>query len=115
MGGRMCSMAVAEGLPAAGLVLLAYPLHPPGRPADLRTAHLPRLRVPTLFVHGQADPFGSLEEMELARTLIPAPTALLRAAGGHDLGARRGPTATLVEGIQREFTRLMTAKTGNPD
>ena len=43
MGGRMCSMAVAEGLPAAGLVLISYPLHPPGKPEKLRIEHLPAL------------------------------------------------------------------------
>ena len=55
-GGRMCSMAVAEGLPAAGLVLLSYPLHPPGRPDKLRVAHLPELRVPVLAVSGTPTP-----------------------------------------------------------
>ena len=49
MGGRMCSMAVAEGLGAAGLILIAYPLHPPGKPENLRTAHLADVAVPWLF------------------------------------------------------------------
>ena len=62
MGGRMCSMAVAEGLPAAGLVLLSYPLHPPGRPERLRVEHLGDIGVPTLFVSGDRDPFGTPEE-----------------------------------------------------
>jgi hypothetical protein len=71
MGGRMCSMAVAEGLPAAGLVLVAYPLHPPGRPDRLRTAHLGDLRVPCLFVSGTRDAFGTPEELEAATATIP--------------------------------------------
>ena len=58
MGGRMCSMAVAEGLPSAGLVLLSYPLHPPGKPEKLRVDHFPALKVPCLFVSGDRDPFG---------------------------------------------------------
>lgn len=62
-GGRMCSLAVAEGWPAAGLVLLSYPLHPPGRPTQLRTAHLPDVRVPVLAVSGERDPFGSPDEL----------------------------------------------------
>jgi len=63
------------------------PLHPPGKPDRLRTEHLPRLRVPTLFVEGTRDPFGSMEEMESARKLIPAKTELLIVEGaGHDLG-----------------------------
>ena len=59
-GGRMCSMAVAEGLPAAGLVLLSYPLHPPGKPEKLRTEHFAGPSTcPCLFVSGSKDPFGS--------------------------------------------------------
>jgi uncharacterized protein len=73
MGGRMCSMAVAEGLPAAALVLVAYPLHPPGKPDRLRTEHLPALEVPCLFVSGTRDPFGSPEELEQHTAAIPGP------------------------------------------
>ena len=62
MGGRMCSMAVAEGLPAAGLVLLSYPLHPPGKPDKLRVEHFGAIDVPVLFVGGDRDPFGTPEE-----------------------------------------------------
>jgi predicted alpha/beta-hydrolase family hydrolase len=61
-GGRMCSMAVADGMPAAGLALLSYPLHPPGRPERLRTEHFRDLAVPVLFVSGERDPFGSPAE-----------------------------------------------------
>ncbi len=67
MGGRMCSMAVAEGLPAAGLVLIAYPLHPPGRAEKLRVEHFPHITVPCLFVSGTRDPFAAPDELE-ART-----------------------------------------------
>ena len=62
MGGRMCSMAVAEGLPAAGLVLLSYPLHPPGKPEKLRVEHFSSMDVSTLFVNGDRDPFGTPDE-----------------------------------------------------
>ena len=62
MGGRMCSMAVAEGLPAAGLVLLSYPLHPPSKPEKLRVEHFSGMDVPTLLVNGDRDPFGTPEE-----------------------------------------------------
>ena len=62
MGGRMCSMAVAEGLAAAGLVLLSYPLHPPGKPEKLRVEHFSDMDVPTLLVNGDRDPFGTPEE-----------------------------------------------------
>ena len=91
MGGRMCSMAVADGLPAAALVLVAYPLHPPGRPDNLRTAHLPALTVPCLFVQGTRDPFGSPDELTAATATIPGPVTHEWIEGGrHDLkGADR--------------------------
>jgi predicted alpha/beta-hydrolase family hydrolase len=73
MGGRMCSMAVAEGLPAAGLVLLSYPLHPPGRPEKLRVEHLPDVRVPCLFVSGTKDPFGTPDELTAATARLGGP------------------------------------------
>jgi predicted alpha/beta-hydrolase family hydrolase len=86
MGGRMCSMAVAEGLPAAALVLISYPLHPPGKPDTLRTDHLPQLAVPCLFVHGTRDPFGTPDELEAATATIPGPVTHEWIDGGrHDL------------------------------
>lgn len=63
MGGRMCSMAVADGLPAAGLVLLSYPLHPVGKPEKLRVDHFPDVTVPTLFVSGDRDPMGPIDDL----------------------------------------------------
>lgn len=73
MGGRMCSLAVAEGLPASGLVLISYPLHPPGKPEKLRIEHLPALDLPCLFVSGTRDPFGTPEELEAHTAAIPGP------------------------------------------
>jgi predicted alpha/beta-hydrolase family hydrolase len=70
MGGRMCSIAVAEGTPAAGLVLISYPLHPPGRPEKLRTEHFPAIKVPCLFVSGDRDAFGTRDELESATQAI---------------------------------------------
>jgi predicted alpha/beta-hydrolase family hydrolase len=74
MGGRICSMAIAEGLPASGLVLLSYPLHPVGKPDKLRIDHFPDLAVPTLFVNGDRDPFGTPEELEAHIGAIAGPT-----------------------------------------
>jgi predicted alpha/beta-hydrolase family hydrolase len=71
MGGRICSMAVADGLPSLGLVLVSYPLHPPGRPDRLRATHLDRLPVPCLFVSGTGDAFGTPAELEAATAAIP--------------------------------------------
>jgi len=86
-GGRMASMLLAaDPALASALLLQSYPLHPPGKPRNLRAEHLTRLRTPTAFVHGTRDPFGALEELQTARDLIPARTTLLSVPGGHDLG-----------------------------
>ncbi len=83
-GGRMCSMAVAEGLPAAGLVLLSYPLHPPGKPEKLRIEHFPQLTVPCLFVSGEKDPFGRPDEFDEAVASIAGRVTQVWLPGGHD-------------------------------
>ena len=75
MGGRMCSMAVADEadpLHVAALVLMSYPLHPPKKPENLRTEHLPRITVPILCVSGTKDNFGTPEELESAFSVAPA-------------------------------------------
>jgi predicted alpha/beta-hydrolase family hydrolase len=89
-GGRQSSMLAAEEPDlAAGLLLMSYPLHPPRRPGDLRTAHFPRVTTPTLFVHGTRDPFGSVEEMRVAVALIGGPCEIVAVEGaGHDLGGK---------------------------
>jgi predicted alpha/beta-hydrolase family hydrolase len=61
LGGRIASMCVADGMPAAGLVFLGYPLHPPGKPERIRDAHLPKIQVPMLFIQGTKDPFAKPE------------------------------------------------------
>jgi predicted alpha/beta-hydrolase family hydrolase len=72
------------------LLLLSYPLHPPRRPDELRTAHFPRLNTPALFVHGACDGFGTLAEMEEVLKLITARSELLPiAAAGHELLTKR--------------------------
>jgi predicted alpha/beta-hydrolase family hydrolase len=81
MGGRMCSLAIAEGLAAAAVVLLSYPLHPPGKPDRLRVDHIGELRVPTLFVNGDRDPFGTPAELESHLPSIAGPTTVHWLAG----------------------------------
>lgn len=83
-GGRMCSMAVAEGVRAAGLVLLSYPLHPPGKPDKLRVDHFEALDVPCLFISGHRDPFGTPEEFRRETSRIPGPVEFVWFDGGHD-------------------------------
>ncbi len=73
-----------------GLLLFSYPLHPPRKPLQLRTAHFPSLKTPSLFVHGSRDPFGLLEELGPALELIPARHDLLPVeGGGHDLVGKK--------------------------
>src|SRR6266576_4196759 len=97
-GGRQATMlCAAEPDLVNGLLLLSYPLHPPRKPDQLRTQHLPNLRTPSLFVSGTRDPFGSVEEIKKALSLVPAKTELLTVEGaGHDLNIRRGKNSAEV-------------------
>jgi predicted alpha/beta-hydrolase family hydrolase len=73
MGGRIASMVAAEGTPALGLVLLGYPLHPPGRPEKLRVEHFPHLAMPVLFVSGTRDAFGTPAELKRHAKKVKGP------------------------------------------
>lgn len=73
MGGRAASMLAAEGYNCAGLLLLAYPLHPAGRPDQLRDAHLPAIRVPVLCINGTRDSMCTRELMQKALQGVTAP------------------------------------------
>lgn len=103
-GGRQSSILIAEEPELAeGLLLLSYPLHPPRKPAELRTAHLPKLTRPALFVHGTRDPFGSIEEMSAALRLIPGRNMLLEITGaGHELIGKKS-VSTLPESVVQKF------------
>ncbi|MGH3583165.1 MAG: alpha/beta hydrolase family protein [Mycobacterium sp.] len=88
-GGRMTSMAVADGLPVDVLTLFSYPLHPPGKPERARTEHLPRIGAPTVFTHGTSDPFGTIDELRAAAALVSGPTEVVEVTGArHDLGSK---------------------------
>jgi uncharacterized protein len=89
-GGRQTTILAAEDRRVAdALLLLSYPLHPPRKPEKLRTEHFPELRVPSLFVHGTKDEFGTIAELEIARLLIPAHTVVQPVEGGrHGLAAK---------------------------
>ncbi|MEM9562015.1 MAG: alpha/beta family hydrolase [Actinomycetota bacterium] len=84
MGGRAASLAMADGLDAAGLLLLSYPLHPPGKPEKLRVDHLHRLARPVLVVQGRKDPFGTPEEFAEHLPAIRGPVTERWVDGGHD-------------------------------
>ncbi|MGB6946767.1 MAG: alpha/beta fold hydrolase [Bryobacteraceae bacterium] len=97
-GGRQASMLAAEAPGIADrLLLLSYPLHPPGKPQQLRTAHFPQLQTPAFFVHGSKDPFATSEELTSAIALIPAPVQVLEIEGaGHDLGRNQAAVAARI-------------------
>jgi predicted alpha/beta-hydrolase family hydrolase len=105
MGGRIATQVAAADpqRPIAGLVLLGYPLHPPGRPAERRDAHLPAVGRPMLFIQGSRDAFGT--PAELAPALAPlAPPATLHVVAGGDHSfkvPRTGDQAAVYEDVQR--------------
>lgn len=106
-GGRMGSMAVAEGLEAhgrgaAGLVYLGYPLHPPGDPEKARVAHLPDIRVPQLFVSGTNDPFVDPHDQleDAVATCRDATIAWIEDAGhSFDIKGRKRPADEVGAGL----------------
>ena len=94
-GGRQSSMVAADDASLAdGLLLLSYPLHPPGKPAQLRTGHFGLLQTPVLFVHGTRDPFGSVDELREAIQLIPA-VARLQVVDGAGHGVPPATAASM--------------------
>jgi predicted alpha/beta-hydrolase family hydrolase len=114
MGGRMCSMvaAGADGLAppseVVGVVAISYPLHPPGKPGNLRVEHLPAIEVPCLFVHGTADPFGTPDELQRWTATIPAPVTHHFVEGGrHDL---RGKDHVVVDVVRDWLDGLPTRR-----
>ena len=114
-GGRQSSMLCAESRPqesdlVAALLLLSYPLHPPRKPEQQRTQHLPDLSTSALFVQGTRDPFASIPEMERALKMIPAKTKLLVVEGaGHDLGFKgKAMQQTLPRQIWSELSGLLS-------
>ena len=107
-GGRQTTIVAAgDASLVSGLLLLSYPLHPPVKPDQMRTAHFPDLKTSALFVHGSRDGFGSLDEMTEALKLIPASTKLLAIAGsGHELLSKKNQdevSKQIVDEFQRAF------------
>ena len=116
MGGRICSIAVAEGLPSRGLVLISYPLHPPGKPDRLRTEHFAGLAVPCLFVSGTRDSFGTPNELEEATAAIPGPVTHHWLEGrDHGMRGADADVAVIVaEWISAELAAPVDPKASGP-
>ena len=92
----MCSLAAAEGLDVAALVLVSYPLHPPGKPDRLRTEHFPQLDLPCLFVSGGKDAFATPAELEREVAAIPGPVTVSLVEGDHSLRRSEAEVAAIV-------------------
>jgi hypothetical protein len=118
MGGRIATQVAASdaSLPVAGLVLLGYPLHPPGQPHKLRDAHLPGVRRPMLFVQGSRDTFGTPDELApILNTLSPEPTVDTIDGGDHSFKlSKKDPArqAAIYTGIQQRVFEWITSITG---
>jgi predicted alpha/beta-hydrolase family hydrolase len=110
-GGRIASMAVADGMPAAGLVFLGYPLHPPGKPDRVRDEHLYGISVPMLFLEGTADPFATPEVLRPVLAKLGDRATLHEVdGGGHSFevrGTKRDPraAAAALAPVVAEFMR----------
>jgi predicted alpha/beta-hydrolase family hydrolase len=94
----------------AGLVLICYPLHPPGKPENLRVEHLPSVEVPCLFVSGTRDPFGSPDELQEWTATIPAHVEhVWIESGRHDL---KGSDDLIADAIADFVSRLVSVDRG---
>ena len=109
-GGRQATLLASEDERVAdGLLLISYPLHPPGKPERLRADHFGALRTPSLFVHGSMDPFGTLEEMRLALKRISGHNRLLEIEnGGHGLvrGKAEAPYQEVASQTVKVFIKI---------
>jgi hypothetical protein len=116
MGGRICSMVAADAVGdrgVLGLVLLGYPLHPPGRPAERRDKHLPAIARPMLFVQGARDAFGTPDELGAALApLNPAPLLYVVERGDHSFKlSRKDPPAqaAIYADVQRAIVTFVSS------
>ncbi|MEO8875263.1 MAG: alpha/beta family hydrolase [Polyangiaceae bacterium] len=110
MGGRIASQIAASGTNVLGLIFLGYPLHPPGKPEQLRVAHWPKITAPILFVQGEKDAFGSPDEILAQTKTLRAKFQMYPVAGGdHSLGV--GKKALAAAGLTQEkiYTNAMDA------
>jgi uncharacterized protein len=111
MGGRMATHLASQGVEGlAGVVALGYPLHPPGKPEQLRTAHLPGIAVPVLIVQGERDAFGTPAELAAAIATMSVPVALHVVQGGdHSLAVRGAAPAGRYDAVLRVIADWISA------
>ena len=116
LGGRIASMCVADGMPAAGIVFLGYPLHPPGKPERIRDEHLDRVNVPMLFLQGTADPFARPELVAKVVGRLGELATLEKIEGGDHSFKVRGShsdpreAGAALAGLAAPFVRRVTGR-----
>ena len=117
MGGRIATQVAAADpdRPIAGLVLLGYPLHPPGRPDQRRDAHLPDVRRPVLFVQGSRDAFGTPDELApVTVTMSPAGTVHVVQGGDHSFKvSKTAEQPGVYAAVQRTIVEWMESVSGH--
>jgi uncharacterized protein len=107
-GGRQATMLAADASVCDALLILAYPLHPPKKPEQLRIDHLPQLKTPAFFVQGTRDPFATIDEITKYIAVIPASHHLEVLEGsGHDLLGRK-PSEQLSAQIASRFLAFIS-------
>lgn len=110
MGGRIASQCLAASpLPVAGLVLLGYPLHPPGQPHKRRDGHLASVHRPMLFVQGDRDAFGTPAELEPALDNLSPPAVLHVVPGGDHSFKVAGAGNSEQQAILAEVQRVVAS------
>ena len=108
-GGRQASLlAASDPSVAEGLLLLSYPLHPPGKPSQLRIIHFPELRVSSLFVSGTKDSFGTIQELTAAIELIAARTELVPIEGASHGLSKSGSAEDIAIRIKDKFLEFFS-------
>jgi predicted alpha/beta-hydrolase family hydrolase len=108
-GGRMATHIAAEGFPMGGLVLLSYPLHPPGRPERIRDAHLRSIEAPMLFVQGSKDPFATPELLDATIASLDRATFVGIEGGDHSLRVRGRKGAEVVGDVASSIDNFLRA------
>jgi hypothetical protein len=116
MGGRMATYLVAEGYPAAGVILYAYPLHPPGKQEALRIDHFPQVTVPLLFFQGTRDSLSRMDLFERHISSLPNATVEILEGATHSLtGGGWSETAMLQHLTDRSVSWIAAVSSGRRD
>jgi len=114
MGGRIASNMAADGFDCAGLIFLAYPLHPPGKPERIRDAHLPEVKAPMLFIQGTSDPFATPSLMDATMARLPAATLIRIEGADHSFKVRGRAAAEVTSELADYIDAFVRRVNGQP-